>query len=467
MNSPCHPVAAASGSDLLALVGDAVVSIDAEGRVLLFNRAAEEIFGYAAGEMIGRPVETLLPERLHAGHAAHVRAFAGGAAGLRRLMGVRREVEGRRKSGEVFPVEAMISRSEMAGEVVLTVVARDISERRRTEAELEARADALRLSDERLRLALLGGRMGVWDARPGRGALEADATARRLWALPEDGPLTIRDAFERAHPEDLPALKAALDRAVRTEGEFRRELRVVAPDGETRWVACKGAVLGRGGGGARTVVGVTFDVTERREAEERRRLLSRELDHRLKNIMAVVQSVVSLSARDAASVEDYKRALQGRLGAITKCQDLLMESPGGGAELSALVRAELDHYRRPGGEVEAEGPPVAFDEKTALSLGLVLHELATNAAKYGALGAGGGRLSVRWRVEAGPQGRRLTLDWRETGGPRVSPPARKGFGTMLIEASLRALKGEAALDYPPEGLACRLALPLPLREGAG
>ena len=158
-----HPASAASGSDILALIGDGVVSTDGSGRILLFNRAAEEIFGYEADEILGETVEILLPRRFRARHVSDVKAFEADSEATRRIMGHRREVLGQRKNGEEFPVEATLSRHVLSGNTTLTVVIRDVSERRHLEQQLETRNRELAANESRLRLALEGGRMGTWE----------------------------------------------------------------------------------------------------------------------------------------------------------------------------------------------------------------------------------------------------------------------------------------------------------------
>ncbi|WP_230531962.1 sensor histidine kinase [Microvirga roseola] len=457
-----HPAYEAPAADVLALVGDAIVSTDECGRILLFNRAAEETFGYRTEEVLGEPVENLLPQRFRQHHKADVRAFAEGAEGTRRIMGHRREVSGRRKNGEEFPVEATVSRQSLFGRTTLTVVIRDISERKRIEQELEARNRVLEASEGRLRLALKGGRMGIWEWNLKTNAVVADAAARRLWGLPERRTLQSEHALERVHHDDLPQMKEALEDAIEESTEFRLEFRIICPDDTVRWVASKAVVLYDSRGEPEVMSGVTFDITERREIEEQRRLISSELSRRMKNMMALVSSVVALSARNADTVETYKQSLQGPLGAISETHSLLVESGWSSTTLIEQLLFELEAYRSPEGtNIVLDGPAIAFEPQVGLSVGLVLHELATNAAKYGALSVPSGCVEVRWTVEDGPESHHLALEWKERGGPRVSPPKRRGFGTTLIERSLnQTVGGTVELDYRPEGLLCRIMLPL-------
>lgn len=460
-----HPASAASGSDILALIGDGVVSTDGSGRILLFNRAAEEIFGYEADEILGETVEILLPRRFRARHVSDVKAFAADSEATRRIMGHRREVLGQRKNGEEFPVEATLSRHVLSGNTTLTVVIRDVSERRHLEQQLETRNRELAANESRLRLALEGGRMGTWEWNLQNNKLVGDDALRHLWGLSEQERLNVDDAFARVHPEDLPGLRRVLDNAIARTEEFTGEFRTRDREGSSRWVAARGTVLRGGAGEAKTLVGVSFDVSERRELDEQRRLLAAELNHRMKNMMALVQSVVSLSSRGTQSVDAYKQALQGRLGAVAKSLHLTQGGESGTTLLDQLLR-ELEPFRNAHGtNIVLAGPTVPLDAKTGLSVGLVLHELATNAAKYGALSRATGTVSVEWALEDSDRGCWLTLEWRESGGPPVSPPTHRGFGSALIETTLtRSLRGKVEIDYLRQGLLCRMALPLENKE---
>ncbi|WP_349371534.1 PAS domain S-box protein [Salinarimonas sp.] len=453
-----------SADDVLALVGDGVIATDEAGRILIFSQAAESMFGYEAAEALGRSVEMLMPPVHRDGHAEDVRRFARDAAPRQRLMGRRREVVGLRRDGSTFPIEATLSRREIDGRTVLTVVVRDITDRKRIEAELKTRSEALERSERRLRLALRGGRMGVWEWDPVACELLLDAAARRIWRLPEELRLTREEAFRRVHPDDIGALRAAIAEAERTGADYRSEYRIRDDEGGVRWLAEKGSVLPvdpESGAGKPGMLGVVFDVTERRALDEQRDLLAAEVEHRMKNTLGLVNAIVGLSAGSADSVDGYRRALQGRLGALADTQRHL-DGGGIGATLSDMLLSELEPYRAgEGGNVVLDGPMVALPDALATSLRLAVHELATNAAKYGALSRPGGRLAVCWRIEGADGARRLVLDWRESGGPEVAPPRRRGFGSTVIESTLaQSLRGEVDLDYDPAGLRCRIVLPL-------
>jgi PAS domain S-box-containing protein len=197
------------------------------------------------------------------------------------------------------------------------------------------------------------------------------------------------------------------------------------------------------------------DVTERQRADVQRRLLMDELDHRVKNILATVQSI----AQQTVPSGDAAEIFAGRLAALARVHGLLVRDRWKGAELRALVEETLAPYRRE--RIALHGEPALLEPKAAQILAMVLHELATNAAKYGALSSAEGRLNVCWRIEPGPDGRRLALTWDERGGPATKPPERSGFGGKLIRQGVAyELGGETRLDYRPEGLLCTLVVPL-------
>jgi two-component system, chemotaxis family, CheB/CheR fusion protein len=203
------------------------------------------------------------------------------------------------------------------------------------------------------------------------------------------------------------------------------------------------------------------DISVRKRAEEERELLARELSHRVKNTLAVVQSLAMQTDGRARSVEAFREAFVGRLQALARAHSLLLDTQWLDADLNTLVEQTIAAYRADHPDaVEVEGEPVALTPRQGLGLSIVLHELGTNAAKYGALSRHEGRLHVSWRVEEG-SGRRVRLRWEERHGPVIEPPGDKGFGMKLIErACSYELEGAVELDYAPEGLSCVVVFPL-------
>jgi PAS domain S-box-containing protein len=204
------------------------------------------------------------------------------------------------------------------------------------------------------------------------------------------------------------------------------------------------------------------DVTERKESEAHLRLLMRELTHRSKNLLAVIQAMARQTARNVDSVDRFVDRFGARLQALANSHDLLVQEGWHGASLSELVRLEIGPYAaRSAAQVLADGPNVVLKPEAAQSLGLALHELAENAARYGALSSSGGRLAVTWRRLAPADGYGAELLWVESDGPSVRAPERRGFGTMVIERNLaRSLDAEVELAFFPEGVRCRVLIPM-------
>lgn len=249
-------------------------------------------------------------------------------------------------------------------------------------------------------------------------------------------------------------------KVLRTLASAEREL--TAPDSGTRYIvrilpyrSIDNFIAG---------VVITFiDVTAITRAEERQRLLLAELQHRVRNTLGVVRSIVRRSAETSTSVEEYASHLDGRLNAFARTQALVTRDPENGVDLEYLVVEELLGYNaREGEQLRVSGPPVRFQPKAAETFGLAIHELATNAIKYGALSQPGGVVEVSWRVDdtANPSSW-LMFEWREKGGPRVTPAKRKGFGSELLERTLAfEFKGKTTLTYNPSGVQCTIAIPL-------
>jgi two-component sensor histidine kinase/CheY-like chemotaxis protein len=233
------------------------------------------------------------------------------------------------------------------------------------------------------------------------------------------------------------------------------EFRVRRPNGEVRWCASTAAATRDRAGRVVRISGVTMDITERKDAEERQALLAREVDHRAKNAMAIVQSIVRLTKADG--IADYAAVIEGRIKALSRAHAILSDSRWQGADLTKLVDDELAPYRSAHADrIRVTGPNVLLDPTTAQTLALALHELATNAAKYGALSQASGKLELDWAI----QPKAIFVNWRETGGPSTYAPDKTGFGTRIITSSVeRQLGGKTTFDWRLEGLSCVLVVP--------
>lgn len=233
-------------------------------------------------------------------------------------------------------------------------------------------------------------------------------------------------------------------------------------DGSTVWVSLTVSPLKDGQGRVIGASKIARDMTERRRADEHRAILVAELNHRAKNSLAMVQAIASQTLSSALSLGDAKLAFESRLGALARGHDLLTFGNWAGTDLASVVKATVEPHGGGENRFHIEGPFVQLTPATALTFTMALHELCTNAAKYGALSQQNGSVTIKWQVTDGDTDNRLQLSWTETGGPPVTPPARKGFGSRLVERALAMeLAGDVRIDYEPSGVICKIDVPLP------
>src|SRR6266403_2361619 len=322
-------------------------------------------------------------------------------------------------------------------------------------AELEQSHARLLESEKRRSLAIAAGRMGSWDWDWINDDWMWDEGQYRIFGVdPKAFVATPASVQALLHPDDVDELRKAIAQFAKGVTSYEAEFRIKRPDGDIRWCVGTAAATVDNGGRVVRVSGVTIDITERKQAEERQDLLAREVDHRAKNALALAQSIVRLTRGE--NVKAYIQAVEGRINALARVHTILSLSSWQGAEIGKLIDEELAPYST-GDQIALHGTEVQLQPATAQTLALALHELVTNSAKYGALSALTGRLSVSWEIKAGV----LDIIWVETGGPRVEKPASRGFGTRSVIASIESQLGsQAVFDWRAEGLVCRLSVPL-------
>jgi PAS domain S-box-containing protein len=323
-------------------------------------------------------------------------------------------------------------------------------------AELEASTARLLESEQQLRLATEAAEVGLWDVNYVTDTLYWPPRVKAMFGISPDVPVSMDDFFAGLHPDDKERVGSAYAAACdpKKRALYDVEYRAVGKeDGVIRWVAAKGRAVFDADGKCLRVIGTAIDITKRKEAEERQVLLAREVDHRARNALAVIQSIIRLTR--ARSVEDYVSAIEGRIKALARAHTLLSDSRWEGADLATLVSEELDPYRTQD-KVIIDGPDISLHPSTAQGLALALHELVTNAAKYGALLSVRGKVSLTWQLRPDT----LVLHWVESGGPAVAHPAAKSFGLKVIRASVeQQLSGEVEFDWNPNGLRCTFSIP--------
>jgi PAS domain S-box-containing protein len=356
-------------------------------------------------------------------------------------------------------VNAEPLRDEHDRVVGLTAAVLDTTQHREAER-------TIRESAERLRLVFKATNDAVWDWNITTGHVVWNEAVSTLFGWPAEQVEPTRSWWvARLHEDDRDRVLASIDRALaERDGDDRwtAEYRFARHDGSYAEILDRGYVVRAPEGRAPArMIGAMLDVTQRKRAEQHQALLLAELNHRVKNTLATVQSIASQTLRRKGTLEEFAETFNGRLRSLAAAHSLLTRGNWEGAELRDIVAMALKPYRQ-AENVVIDGPDAALGPNMALTFSMVLHELSTNAAKYGALSAPGGRVEVRWGSEPGEAGPDLVLRWNEYGGPPVTEPQEQGFGSYLIRNIIGyQLKGRSELTYLPEGARCEIRLPWP------
>ena len=311
------------------------------------------------------------------------------------------------------------------------------------------------LDPRRLELALEAARLGeyIWDIDTDAFVISERMAA--ITGLPA-GETRGRGAgalYDAIHPADHAAVRELIEASTRTEGRYEADFRLIRPDdGRTIWLHGAGLLMRDEAGRAVSVCGVIRDISTQVTVEDQRRTLMAELDHRVKNVLATVQTLAIQTAKRTTSLEGFMGAFAGRLKAMASANELLTAARWRGAAIAHLAAAELGGIAP--GQTRWDGPELFLTPRAANALSLALHELATNALKFGALSADAGRVDLRWRRTADGG---FELTWTESGGPTVTQPEHLGFGsTLLGQVTGRELNGETHIEYRAPGVRVRL-----------
>jgi PAS domain S-box-containing protein len=429
-----------------------------EGVLLRYNRRAEELWGVAPDTNPGQRFG-----------GAHRLFTADGnmipyeerpvARVLRTGVGIRDlELVIERRDGSRVRVLANIEPLfDESGRIVGAVnCMQDITVSHRVEA-------AWRESEQRLAATYAHAAIGIAEVDENGRLLRVNDAACAITGYEREELLRM-SVFDVTHPDDRAPDEAQYHEQARGGGGYAVEKRLVRRDGRVIWVDVRSSTVRDAAGRFLYGIRVVQDITERKDAELRQKLLLDELNHRVKNTLATVQSLALQTLRGAGSPEQFRRTFEARLIALSKAHNLLTTRNWEGVNIAEIVNEQLEPYAADPARLVLAGDPVKLTPRAALTLSMVVHELATNAAKYGALSTSRGRVEVRWSVDrtvASPDSPGVArLTWSESGGPPVTPPARPGFGSKLIERSTSELDGTAQLDFMPAGLRYCLTLPL-------
>lgn len=355
----------------------------------------------------------------------------------------------RAKDGRPIILEVNAARLEVDNGRLLGVCAfQDVT------AEYESRR-ALTDAAERVQLALdAGAIVGTWVWNVPTDCLTADELFANAFGLdPERCRIGISasEGLPSVHPDDRQGVQAAVEEAIERGGAYHYQYRVLQHDGAYRWVEASGRVEKDENGAATRFLGVLLDIAERKQAEEARNLLMLEVDHRARNALVMVQSVVRLT--DASDPARFRDEVNGRIDAMARAQGSLSRSNWAGGVLEDLLTEEVAVYAS-AEQFTRSGPAVTLPADQVLPFSMIIHELATNAIKHGPLSGPRGRVAVRWTAD---RDGRIELTWTESGGPAVAPPTRSGFGSRLIARLAVQLGGTVELDWPTAGLTARIS----------
>ena len=300
----------------------------------------------------------------------------------------------------------------------------------------------------------------AWDIRTDM--IDCDVLLAELFNLPPSNRLRARDILRAIDPRDVYQTETRFRDALSGSDDYFGEYRVNGFD-PPRWVATRGRVIERDGEGKPTLIfGVNYDITERKLGDERQRLLLRELNHRVKNTLATVQALATQTVRHARRPSEFLEAFSARLQALGAAHSLLSDREWRGIGISELARMEVkpfDSSDTP--RITISGPELLLSPDQAVGLGLILHELASNALKYGSLSVPSGKVELAWKTQGRKGARRLALTWSESGGPEVEPPDRQGFGSILIRRSLaKVIDSDVTHEFRPGGVFAEISMPL-------
>ncbi len=434
-----------------------IYACDEDGQILRVNRKAVELWGRAprlmdpAQRFCGSfRVESLEGDFIPPEQTPMARAVLQGES-FEGAEAVVHNPDGRRWVARVTIAPLRDSKGEVIGAINCFQDVTREHEMRETMARQQRTFD----------MAMVASQMGTWRYTLADNICIYDDNAQRLYGLTEARFLHDEAGVHaKFHPDDMAMMWERVGEALAPAGAGRYavEYRVKQLDGSWRWLSAWGLVEFEGAGAERKAVaiaGASRDLTDEKKAAELQRLLTNELNHRVKNSLATVQSIGAQTLRAATDVKSARVALDDRIVSLARAHDLLTDRHWSGADMGEVVRRALEPFGL--ARLDIDGPLLDIAPRHALTLSLALHELATNASKHGALSVPDGSVEVRWQSD----GTHLQLTWLEQGGPLVTPPTRRGFGSRLLEQGVgHELGGSARVIYAEAGVRCEIIAPI-------
>ena len=447
---PSRPLAPAD-AHLAAIIdssSDAIVSKDLDGIVQSWNRAAERMFGWTAEEMIGQSIRRLIPaDRQQEEDSILSRVRAGELVPKFNTVRTRKDGTPILVAITVSPIQASDGTIIGASKIAHDITEQTLIQQNLENSELRFRA----LADNIPQLA--------WIAMPDGDPFWFNRRWIELTGVDFNG-LTREDRAAFQHPEHIDRVRTKWQQEVARGEGWEDTFPLRGKDGNYRWFLSRAEPIRNSSGEVTMWVGTGTDITQQREHEEQVELLMGEVSHRSKNMLAIVQSILHRTAGDVAP--EFVAGFEKRIAALAANQDMLIHRGWTGATMGEIVHSQLQPVGElVGNRIELEGPEqIVIRPRAAEALGLAVHELLTNALKYGALSDESGRVRIRWLADGTVQDPTFEVEWRECGGPPVSSPTHAGFGSILIESNVRAaLRAEVAIDYVPTGLVWKVVAP--------
>jgi PAS domain S-box-containing protein len=426
---------------VLERIDEAFYAIDREWRLLYVNRRAEEFWGRSRDEILGRSMLEVFAQFAGSpSHAAHREAMETQTFTTVEVI----------STATNRPVELRLFPNPDG----LSAYFHDITERRELQQELRARDELLTLAEE-------SAGIGIWVADLDTQTVVATPQFYHLLGIPPvAGPVPQELPRRYRHPEDRDrVISSFTDALARGFDSHDSEYRVIRPSGEVRWIFGRGKVIRDASGRPWRYTGVDIDITEKKKQEEHLQTVMGELLHRTNNLLAVVQGFARQTARGSRSLAEFIPKFGARLQGLGESSVLLARQDWRGADLDALIRAQATPFAD-ASRLTLTGPPILLSPRAVQNVGLALHELFTNATKYGALSLPAGHVEVEWSLAGAGEQRRLVLRWRELGGPTVTRPRRAGFGRVVAEQMIaNALDARVTTSFAPEGVTWTLELP--------